>query len=178
MTQKHIAVLLVGICILGFFQLILTVRGKMDEAIAAANQAQMDEETQLQALDIQRQQLVQLEKGAGDLIEFLNAWEDPLKDITRPEAAEAEFISNIRGANLVTLSQRFNPVPLAAGKAISRGVSAQVVFEDSYPKLMNWIGLMEANMPALRVNDLKITKGTRPEDIRVEANLIQPIYNP
>jgi len=96
-------------------------------------------------------------------MEFLSAWEGSLAGIPSRDSAEAQFIDT---------------VPVKGGSSIPEALRAHVIFEDNFVKLLNWLGSMEQEMPGLRVSSLRISRGTRPEDIRMEASLDQPIYKP
>jgi len=178
MNNKHIAVILIGLLAFGFLQGILWVRGERDKTIAKAEALQAEEATQRQLVAVQTAQLAQLKQSSTDLISFLNAWEGPLSRVRTPENAEALFITKIRDGNLSSLSQKFGRVALKAGSSLSGAVRAQLTFEDDYASLLNWLGRLESELPTLRVNSVKISKGTRPQDIRMEATLDQPLYTP
>ncbi len=178
MNNKHIAVILVGLLAFVFLQGILWVRGERDKTVARAQALQAEESTQRQLVAVQAAQLAQLKQSSVDLINFLDAWEVPLNLVRTTENAEALFITKIRDGNLSSLSQKFDRVALKAGSSLPAAVRAQLTFEDDYASLLNWLGRLETDLPTLRVNSLKISKGTRPQDVRLEATLDQPLYNP
>lgn len=178
MNNKHIAVILVGLLGFVLLQGLLWVRGERDKTISKAEGLQAEEATQRQLVAIQTAQVAQLRQSSTDLISFLDAWEEPLSRVRTSENAEALFITKIRDGNLASLSQKFDRVALKGGTSLPAVVRAQLTFEDDYASLLNWLGRLESDLPTMRVNSVKISKGTRPQDIRLEATLDQPLYTP
>lgn len=178
MTNKHIALIIVGLMAFLCVQTILWVRGNRDKTIQQADALRAEETTQRQLLAIQSSQINQLKATSKDLVSFLDEWEKPLNSFKTPENAEAMFITKVREANLGTISQKFDRIPLKAGSSIGAAVRAQLVFEDKYMSLLNWVGKMEQEFPTLRISSLNISQGTRPDEIRLEATMDQPLYTP
>lgn len=178
MNNKHLALILVGLAAFLVIQGILWVRGEKDKIMLKADGLRADLATQEQVASIGKNQYYELQRNAQDLMAFLNAWEQPLRDISSRDGAEAQFITRIRNANLATISQRFEEIPVKGASAIPQALRAHVVFEDNYANLLNWLGGMEQDLPTLRISSVKLAPGTRPEDIRMEASLDQPIYSP
>lgn len=178
MNRKHIALLLIGICGFLFIQIAMMARKERDKTALTANSLQAEEIAERTALTASATQLNTLQKSSETLITFLDQWEPLLEAVKTGDSAEVQFISKIRDGNLVTLSQRFETVQLKAGSALPTATRAQLTFEDNYARLMNWLGGLEENLPTVRVNSLKITQGTRPQDVRMELTVDQPIYRP
>lgn len=178
MNHKHLALIIVGLLAFLCIQGVLWVRGIRDESVKKARDLEAQEQSQRQILAVQAAQLNNMKTSSSDLIEFLNAWEIPLSSVTSSESAEALFITKVRDAEIATLAQRFDNVPLKLGDSLPQAVRAQLIFEDNYGRLLNWLGRIEEELPAVRISSVQISKGTRPEDIRMEAIIDQPIYKP
>jgi hypothetical protein len=178
MNQKHVALVLVGICALAIIQGILWLQGEAVKITKEADKTRYELNSQREVAEIGLARFRDLQNSSRDLMEFLSAWEGSLAGIPSRDSAEAQFITRIRDANLATISQRFDTVPVKGGSSIPEALRAHVIFEDNFVKLLNWLGSMEQEMPGLRVSSLRISRGTRPEDIRMEASLDQPIYKP
>jgi len=52
-----------------------------------------------------------------------------------------------------------------------------LVFDDSYSKLLNWVGMMEKIRPTMRIGRLALAKGSRGEDLRMDVTLEVPLRN-
>jgi hypothetical protein len=176
MNQKHLALILVGICALAIVQGILWLQGETVKITKKAETARHELESQREMAEIGLLRYRSLQNSSGDLMKFLSAWEAVLAEVPTRDSAEAQFITRIRDANLATISQRFDTVPVKGGSSIPEALRAHVIFEDNFVRLLNWLGTMEREMPGLRVSSLRISRGTRPEDIRMEASLDQPIF--
>jgi phosphoheptose isomerase len=178
MTNKHLALIIVGLMAFLCLQTILWVRGNRDKTIQQADALRAEETTQRQLLAIQSSQINQLKATSRDLVSFLDEWEKPLNSFKVTENAEAMFITKVREANLATVSQKFDRINLKAGSSLGAAVRAQLIFEDDYARLLNWVGKMEQEFPTLRVSGISISQGTRPGEIRLEATMDQPLYTP
>ena len=178
MNNKHIALILVGLITFLVIQGILWVRGEKDKIMLKADGLRADLATQEQIALIGKNQYLSLEASSRDLTKFLADWETALRQFPTRDSAEAQFITRIREANLATISQRFEVVQGKPSSAIPQALRARVTFEDNYANLLNWLGGMEEQLPTLRVSELKISRGTRAQDVRLEASLDHPIYKP
>lgn len=176
MNHKHIALVLLAIVAFGLIQIVLMFQKKRDTTALQAETLRNEEINQRQLLAVQTTQLNDTQRSAQKLIDFLDEWEKPLAEITSPESAEVRFITKIRDGNLASLAQRFETIQLKAGSSLPTATRAQLTFEDNYARLLNWVGGLEEALPAVRVNSIKISKGTRPQDVRMEITLDQPIY--
>ena len=175
MNRKHLATLVVGLLAFLCLQIILAVQGNRDRMVRKADEKQAEEANARTVLDLERQQLLSLETGATDLMAFLDAWEPYFKKFSTPQSIEVELSMRVREANLVSLAQRFEQVGLKDNSALPRSVRAVATFEDKYSTLLNWIGNLEKEIPTLRIVSLRLTRATRPGDLRVELVLDQPL---
>ncbi|MCS7009198.1 MAG: hypothetical protein NZL93_04590, partial [Chthoniobacterales bacterium] len=60
-------------------------------------------------------------------------------------------------------------------EAIPAIMRASLSIEDNYVSVLNWIGLIEEELPTLRTASISITKGERPNDIRTELVFEVPL---
>ena len=63
------------------------------------------------------------------------------------------------------------------GSAIQSRLNAQLVLEDDYVKVFNWLAKFEASVPAARVSSCKLSKGQSGNDLRMDLSLDLPITN-
>lgn len=175
MNNKHIACGVVALFIVVLVQLTLWVQGnrtKVQNQAAAAQQAENDATT---ALNQERAQLGNLRRQSSDLIEFLRIWQPYFTTIDNPQSAEVNLAMRVKEANLVNLAQRFELTPVKGNASIPNAMRAFLTFEDDYARLMNWLGELEVKMPTVRTSSVRLSKGTRANDLRMEVVLEQPL---
>lgn len=175
MNNKHISCGIVALFIVVLVQLTLWVQGnrtKVQNEAAAAQQAETDATT---ILNQERAQLGNLRRQSSDLIEFLRIWQPYFTTIDNPQSAEVNLAMRIKEANLVNLAQRFELTPVKGNASIPNSMRAFLTFEDDYARLMNWLGDLEVKMPTVRTSSVRLAKGTRANDLRMEIILEQPL---
>jgi hypothetical protein len=174
-NNKHIACGIVTLFIVILVQLTLWVQGhrtKVQNEAGAAQQAETDANAQLNQ---ERAQLGELRRQSTDLIEFLRIWQPYFTTIDNPQSAEVNLSMRIKEANLVNLAQRFEQAPVKGNASIPNTMRAFLTFEDDYARLMNWLGELEVKMPTVRTSSVRLAKGTRANDLRMEVVLEQPL---
>lgn len=175
MNNKHVACGIVAIFIVVLVQLTLWVKGnrsKVQDEAAAAQQAETDATT---LLNQERTQLGELRRQSADRIEFLKIWEPYFAAIDTRQSAEVNLSMQIKEANLVNLAQRFEESQVKGNDSIPKTMKAFLTFEDDYARLLNWLGDLEVKMPTLRTTSVRLAKGTRANDLRMEVVLEQPL---
>ena len=126
-------------------------------------------------LDRERAQLATLRRQSASLIEFLKTWQPYFESVDTPQSSEVNFTMRVKDANLVNLSQRFEQVKVPGNASIPGALRAFLIFEDDYARLLNWTGELEARMPTVRISSIRLAKGTRANDVRMELILDQPL---
>lgn len=175
MNNKHISCGIVALLIVLLVQFTLWVQGnrtKVQNEALAAQQLENDANTQL---NLEKSQLSQLRRQSADLIEFLRIWQPYFTTVDNPQSAEVNLAMRVKEANLVNLAQRFEQAPLKANVSIPGTMRAFLTFEDDYSRLMNWLGDLEVRMPTVRTSSVRLSKGTRANDLRMEIVLEQPL---
>ncbi|MBE2205754.1 MAG: hypothetical protein IAE94_15590 [Chthoniobacterales bacterium] len=175
MNNKHVSCAIVAVFILVLVQVTLWVQGNRTKVQNQARAAQEAETAAMTALNLERTQLGTLRKQSADLIEFLRIWQPYFSGIDNPQSAEVNLSMLIKEANLVNLAQRFDPVPVKGNASIPTAQRAFLTFEDDYSRLMNWLGDLEVKMPTIRTSSVRLSKGTRANDLRMEVVLDQPL---
>ena len=178
MSSKHLAVLLVGLMILGLSQLTFLMRDRLADVQKEDTSAREAAENAAAALINERNSLSTLRAGSHDLIMFLNAWEPYFSTMNTPESAELNISMRLKEAGLVTLAQRYELVPNRGDTNIPRIMRANLVIEDDYAATLNWLGGIESKLPTLRVSNLRLTKGQAGNDIRLEVVFEVPLVRP
>jgi len=175
MNTKHISCGIVALFIVLLVQLTLWVQSHRTKAQREADAAQQAENDANIKLNQERLQLSELRRQSTDLIEFLRIWEPYFSTIDNPQSAEVNLAMQIKESNLVNLAQRFEQAALKNNASIPTSLRALLTFEDDYVRLMNWLGDLEVKMPTVRASSVRLSKGTRANDLRMELVLEQPL---
>jgi len=175
MNQKHISCGIIALLILALVQLTLWVQNNRTRVQKEAADARMAEEAANSNLSRERNQLSELRRQSADLIEFLKIWQPQFDVINTAQSAEVNFSMQIRDSGLVNLAQSFRTEGVKGNASIPSLLSANLVFEDDYVRLLNWLGKMEAALPTMRVNGIHLSRGSRLADARLEVTLEQPL---
>lgn len=177
MNAKHLACVVLALVAILLLQGALQVRKrltKMTEAVAAA-EASASSLSLL--LTTETNMLAALRENSNALIAYLESWRAPLNEIHTPEAGELSVSSRIKESGLVSLAQRFEVVTGTDTPNIPRIVRANLTFEDDFARTLNWLGSIEADLPASRVSHLHITRGQSGNDIRMDLTIDLPLLS-
>jgi hypothetical protein len=179
MNAKQLAaiVLIVGIVVL--FQLGMSLRTRANVAAAQADAA-LVEETKLKAqLEGEEKILADLKEESKSLIDTVSEWEPFFALIEDEEAAETSISMKVRDTDMLNLSQRYEQVPHTINNKPNDSlpflVRASLVFDDSYYRLLNWIGMMEDYKPTMRVGKVLLTRGSGEDGLQMELVLEIPL---
>ena len=175
MNNKHISCAIVALFIVLLVQLTLWVQGNRTKAQNEAQAAQEAENIASTQLNQERAQLAELRRQSTDLIEFLHIWQPYFTTIDTPQSAEVNLAMRVKEANMVNLAQRFETTQVKGNASIPTCLRAFLTFEDDYARLMNWLGDLEVKMPTIRTSSIRLSKGTRANDLRMELILEQPL---
>jgi len=175
MNPKYLSIVIVALLAFGLVQLLLWVRGNKDTLAKQAEEKQTEMNLATTRLNVERAQLANLQNESKGLIRFLETWEPYFEALSTTQSAEVGFTMRVKQGNLVSLSQRFEESPVKGNKFLPKSLRTYVTFEDDYSALLNWLGRLEQEMPTVRVGNLRLTRGTRPSDLRMEVMLEQPL---
>jgi len=175
MNNKHIALVIVGLAIAILIQTTLWVQGLSTKMRSQAESAEAAENQANAELIREKAQVSELKRQSSDLIDFLQVWLPYFESFDTQQAAEINFTMKVKESNLLNLSQRFDMAPVVGNESIGSVMRAFLTFEDDYARLLNWLGTVEKNMPTVRVTSVRLNKGSRPNELRMEAILEQPL---
>jgi hypothetical protein len=175
MNHKHIAALLIGLCILGFVQTTLWMKDKLAAMVKEEQTAKAAADKAANESILEQQKLTTLRDSSADLIAFLEAWEPYFASMNTPQGAELGISMRLKSSNLVTLSQRYESAGVKDGGVIPRVMRANLTIDDNYARTLNWLGEMETEIPTLRVSSLRISRGQTANDIRADFVLEVPL---
>jgi len=175
MNNKHLACGIVALIIIGLIQSTFWVQAKRTKMQRDATAQEMAEYNASLLLQRERQQLGELRGASKGLIAFLQTWQPFFEAIDNPQSAEVNFTMKIKEDNLVNLAQRYELAAQKNNSSLPTVLRAYVTFEDDYARLLNWLGRMEQQQPTIRVSGVRMQKGTRANDLRMELVLEQPL---
>lgn len=176
MSKKHMACVVVFLVIICMAQGTLWMNNRMVKMQTDASRAEQKASNSSTQLAMEKRQFDDLQKNSKELIDYLHLWQPHFAAIDSPQNAELKFTLKIKEDNLVSLSQRYE-VAGQKNPSLPKLMRAQFTFEDNYSRLLNWIGKMEAELPTMRINSMRISKGTIAEDLKVDLVMEQPIIN-
>lgn len=181
MNAKQMGMLLVLVGIVLLVQLGQSFSGKAKILNNEADAAAKKEKSLATQLSAEKEVLGDLQRQSKDLLEFVAKWEPFFAVLEEQQAAETGISMKVREADMLNLSQRYQQIPhkinnkdIAALPILMR---ASLVFDDSYAKLLNWVGDMEKNRPTMRIGRLALSKGSRGDDLRMDVTLEVPLRN-
>ena len=179
MNPKQLGCVVLVVLMLVVVQLALMMQRRAKATSAEADAAQQ-QVAQLQTqLSAERATLGDLQDQSKDLIDFVSEWAPFFAVLEQKQEAETNISMKVRSANMLNLSQRYQQVQHKINNKENASlpvlVRASLVFDDSYSKLLNWLGEMERTKPTMRVGKLVLSKGSRGEDLRMEVTLEVPL---
>jgi len=179
MNTKQVACIVLLAIMAGFIQLGLILRKNAGTVAEEARKEEELEKGQISLRDVEMLSLTDLKKQSSELLDFVQNWEPRFSEFQEQQTAETKISMQVRADRLTTLQQRYQSIPHKMnGKdvlTLPNLTRATLTFEDSYPKLLNWIGLMEKRHPTMRIWGITLTKGSRGDDLRMELILEVPL---
>lgn len=179
MNAKQLGIVVVLLGILLFVQVGQYFQNKakvLNKEAEAAGQEEVALVTQLQA---EKDVYEDLQRQSKDLLEFVSKWEPYFAVLEEQQAAETSISMKVRETDMLNLSQRYQQVPHKINnmpnKSLPILMRANLVFDDNYAMLLNWVGMMEKIRPTMRVGRLVLSKGSRGEDLRMDVTLDVPL---
>jgi len=174
MNNKQVACGIIIFLIVCLVQGTLWMNGRMAGMQKEATAAKQKAEASARALRTEQKQLVDLRTSSEQLIEYLKVWQPYFDAVDSPQNAELKISLRVKEDNLVNLSQRYEVVG-QKNPSLPMVMRAYLSFEDNYSRLLNWLGRMESQLPTLRVSSLRLTRGTGPNDVKMDLILEQPL---
>jgi hypothetical protein len=181
MNGKQLGMVVVLLGILLLVQLGQSFQSKARALNGEAEAASKEEAALLTQLQAEKHVYEDLRRQSKELLEFVKKWEPFFAIIQEQEAAETGISMKVREAEMLNLSQRYQQVPHKINNVDNKSLPilmrAALVFDDSYAKLLNWVGEMEKIRPTMRIGRLALAKGSRGEDLRMDVTLEVPLRN-
>lgn len=113
-------------------------------------------------------------------LEFAAKWQPYFALTTEADAAEMGTLMKLRESELAVASSSFKAVDCdpfypAWSKAIPQVLQGEVVIEDSYAKVLNWLGTMEKVRPTTRICKISISRSNGGDKCRFDLVLESPL---
>lgn len=175
MNSKHIACGVVLLLIVCMAQGSLWMHARLNKVRADARAAHQAADATAISVMREQQTLDQLRSGSKALIDYLNLWKPSFDAVDSPQNAELKISMRIKSDNLVSLAQRYEVVAQKNNRSLPYLMRAHTTFEDNYARLLNWLGQMEAELPTMRIGSIRISKGTGPDDLKMDLVMEQPL---
>lgn len=179
MNAKQLAALLLIVFVVLIAQAGVTLRKKASVAAKQADDATNQLQQSRTLLDNEKGYYEGQRKDVEGFVKFANRWKSFFAVIEEENEAETGISMKVRASGMLNLSQRYEKVPHTSNNKPNESlpllVRASLVFEDSYAKLLNWMGMMERTKPTMRVGRVAMTPGGRGSDVRLELVLEVPL---
>lgn len=179
MNTKQLAAVLMVVGMVLMFQFGMSLRNNATLAAAKADGALVEENKLRTQLAAEEGLLEDLRSQSKELTDFIADWEPYFAILEEQESAETSISMAVRAADMLNLSQRYEQVPHTINNKPNSSlpvlVRASLVFDDSYAKLLNWMGNMEKIKPTMRVGKVFLTRGSRGNDLKMELVLEVPL---
>ena len=177
MNNKHLACLVVGFLIIAMMQWTNVSHQKLKSAQDSEIMSRSAFDSAVISRVAEQRKMVILKNKSESKRNYLNEWSPYINQIKNAQVGEALINMKIKEAKIITLSQVFDSFDREDGSAIQSRLNAQLVLEDDYVKVFNWLAKFEASVPAARVSSCKLSKGQSGNDLRMDLSLDLPITN-
>ena len=179
MNTKQLAAIVLVVGIVAIFQFGLSLRNRATLAASQADAAVIEETKLKTQLEAEEGLLEDLKAQSSDLTSFVAKWEPYFAILEEQDEAETTISMAVRAADMLNLSQRYEQVPHTINNKPNESlpilVRASLVFDDSYAKLLNWMGEMERIEPTMRVGKVLLSRGSRGNDLKMDLVLEVPL---
>lgn len=176
MNSKQVACGIIIFLIVCLVQGTLWMNKRMADMQKGATIEKQKAEASDRSLRAEQKQLIDLRANSEKLIQYLKVWQPYFDAVDSPQNAELKISLRVKEDNLVNLSQRYEVVG-QKNASLPVVMRAYLSFEDNYARLLNWMGRMESQLPTLRVSNLRLTRGTGTNDVKMDVTLEQPLMN-
>jgi hypothetical protein len=181
MNAKQLACVLLILGIVVAVQVAQTLHQKAEVGHLQAQEADGELQKLRTQLKVEKELLQDLRDQSGELLGFVSLWEPYFAIIEEQEEAETSISMQVRKEEIASLSQRYQQTPHNINNKLNESlpilVQANLLFDDSYPKLINWVGQMERIRPTMRVGRVIMAGGSQGNAVRMELVLEVPLLN-
>lgn len=179
MNAKQLAAVALVLGIVLALQAGLWLKQRAESGDNQANEANSEMQKLKTQLQAEQKYLKDLQDQSDELIEFVSLWEPYFAIIEEQEEAETGISMQVRKTDIQSLSQRYLQIPHTINNKSNESlpilVQANLLFDDGYAKLLNWMGFMERIKPTMRVGKVVLGRGSQNNHVRMELLLEVPL---
>lgn len=174
MNNHKIACAIIGVLTLAMLWGVNQVRAKAQVAKDDRSTAEVQTKGAEQQKMIAEASLQSVDKKTADLRKVYTEWLPHFQSLKNTSDGEQKIAEAVREGDVFLLSQKFKPKKMKDG-FIGNMLEAELVVEDEYSKVINWLGTLEQKIPTCRISKCAITRGDRGNDIHVEMKVEVPV---
>lgn len=178
MNQKHLALIVVIILILGIVQIAAWLHGRLGAVQTEGREAQAAVEALDNQLRSERAIVAGLQSKTRDMLGYLSDWEPHFGAINTADSGEINVGARIKESGIVGLSQRYEVIAHSGSTNIPRILRAHLTFEDDYARTLNWLGNLESGIPTIRITRVRLSRGQSGNDLKMELIVDVPLITP
>jgi len=175
MSNHKIACLILSALILLMGYGVTKVRGKAVVARQNSDMAKIQADATEQQKQIAEIKLKSIDAKTGELRTVYAEWLPHFEAFKNTGDGEQRIAEVVREGDVFLISQKFKSKKINGGDLITDALNAELVIEDDYTKVMNWLGQVEEQIPSCRISKCVITRGDRGNNIHMELLIQVPV---
>ena len=177
MNQKHLAAVILVAVIICFAQGVLTLDKKRQDAEEAAESATSKLATTSTLRASAQNVLNNTRDSTAPLRKYYHMWLPEFEKTDSELKSKDNFNQLIkRVPNLVLFDQGMNPLaPNKDATFVLQRAAGRAKFEGDYQKSLQFLSMVEREIPTSRISSLEIRKGQRANDLEVQLIVELPI---
>ncbi len=153
------------------------VHKKAEAAILAANDEKASAEAAASMVEMAKKKLEYNRSQAEELQRFLAAWTPIIQRMGSRQEVESAIQANTREKGIFVVNQRFEDKNNTGQRMMPRSVMANLIIEDEYSKVLNWLGDLEKKVPLARVNSCRLSSATTGRQVHMEVSMEVPLID-
>jgi hypothetical protein len=153
------------------------VHKKAEAASVAAADELASAEAAASMTDIAKKTLDHTKGEAQELQRFLEAWTPTIQRLASRQEVESAIQATSREKQIFVVNQRFEDKNNLGQRMMPRSVMANLVIEDEYSKVLNWLGDLEKKVPLARVTSCRLSSAATGRQIHMEVSMEVPLID-
>lgn len=153
------------------------VHKKAEAAIVAANDEKASADAAAKMAEIAKTTLEFTQGQTAELQRFLGAWTPIIQRMGSRQEVESAIQANAREKGIFVVNQRFEDKNNTGQRMMPRSVMANLIIEDEYSKVLNWLGDLEKKVPLARVNSCRLSSAATGRQIHMEVSMEVPLID-
>ena len=178
MSNHKIACLILSALVLLMGYSVTKVRGKAVLARQNSDMAKVQADATDQQKQIAEIKLKSLDAKTAELRNVYAEWLPHFEAFKNTGDGEQRIAEVVREGDVFLISQKFKSKKIVDGDLITHALNADLVIEDEYTKVMNWLGQLEEQIPSCRISKCVITRGDRGNNVHMELLIQVPVIKP